>query len=109
MAPGFQFETKTLELVRGNLSDRASRHIMLLTQNAAALQLLFDGGLLREQEVDVLFGSRFPDDVSELQLVQQVNRVKYVLIQVVKTMPFIFPICLFHGAMYPPHSQSCCR
>nr|ADD95859.1 hypothetical protein [uncultured organism MedDCM-OCT-S12-C54] len=79
MAPGFQFETKTLELVRGNLSDRASRHIMLLTQNAAALQLLFDGGLLREQEVDVLFGSRFPDDVSELQLVQQVNRVKMAM------------------------------
>ena len=61
MAPGFQFETKTLELVR-DLSDRASRHIMLLTQNAAALQLLFDGGLLRAGSGCAL-GSRFPDDV----------------------------------------------
>ena len=71
MAPGYEWgdATKAIDLVRGNLADRGCRHLMLLTHNAAALQLLFDGGLLREQEVDVLFGSRFPDDVSELQLV----------------------------------------
>jgi hypothetical protein len=66
----------TLELVRSNLQDRTSRHIMLLTHNAAALALLFDCELLRELEVDVLFGSRFPDDVSELQLVQQVESIQ---------------------------------
>ena len=76
MAPGYEWgdATRAIDLVRGNLADRGCRHLMLLTHNAAALQLLFDGGLLREQEVDVLFGSRFPDDVSELQLVQQVER-----------------------------------
>ena len=79
LAPGYRFRVPTLELVRSNLQDRTSRHIMLLTHNAAALALLFDCGLLRELEVDVLFGSRFPDDVSELQLVQQVNRVKMAM------------------------------
>ncbi|KAL1512226.1 hypothetical protein AB1Y20_005488 [Prymnesium parvum] len=79
MEPGFQFSTPTQELVLGNLQDRSSRHLMLLTHNAAALQLLFYGGMLKEDGVDVLFGSRFPDDVSELQLVQQVNRVKIAM------------------------------
>ena len=79
MAPEFQFDVPAVELVRGNLADRASRHLMLLTHNAAALQLLFDGGLLREEEVDVLFGSRFKEDLSELMLVQQVNRVKVAM------------------------------
>ena len=35
--------------------------------------------VLHEREVEVLFGSRFPDDVTELQLVQQVNRVKMAM------------------------------
>jgi hypothetical protein len=52
--PGFVFSVPSSELVRSNLVDRASRHIMLLTHNAAALQLLFDGGILKEEQVDVL-------------------------------------------------------
>ena len=51
MADGFRFRVPTVELVRSNLADRSSRHLMLLTHNAVALQLLFDGGLLREHEV----------------------------------------------------------
>ena len=56
-APDFEWDTvRVLDLVRGNLSDRGCRHLMLLTQNAAALQLLFDGGLLHEQVVCCISG-----------------------------------------------------
>ena len=50
------------QLVRSNLDDYTCRNLLLLTQNSAALHLLFDGGssrapLLKEKNVDVLFGS----------------------------------------------------
>ena len=52
---------------------------MLLTTATAALQLLFACRLLDESEADVLIGSDFPEDVSELHLVQTVNRIKHAM------------------------------
>jgi len=64
-------------LIGSNLADMGScRHLMLLTRNIAALPLLFSLGLLQEGEVDVLFGSRFAEDLSDLHMVKQVNKVK---------------------------------
>ncbi|KAL3927403.1 MAG: hypothetical protein SGPRY_002839 [Prymnesium sp.] len=79
MREGFSFPVRSLQLVRDALADRNSRNLMLLTRHAAALRLLFDSGMVDEGRAEVLFGSRFPDDVSELQLVRQVNRVKVAM------------------------------
>jgi hypothetical protein len=84
-------------MVRQNLQDEDSRHLMLLTENGAALRLLFDCGLLKRlrkgtptDEDDararahaqnlcpalVLEGSPFKDDTSDLDLLKDVNKVK---------------------------------
>ena len=67
------------ELVRANLHDGDCRHLMLLTTQAAALQLLFVCSILRESDAEVLIGSEFPEDLSELSLVQSVNRIKLAM------------------------------
>lgn len=41
---------------------------MLLTKNNAALGLLFDHGLLSIDKTEVIFGSDFPDDQTDLQV-----------------------------------------
>lgn len=51
-----------LELIKSNLKDLNARHLMLLTQNNAALNMLFDFELLSMGKTDVIFGSDFPDD-----------------------------------------------
>lgn len=64
-------------LVSENLQDQSSRNLMLLTENAAALALLFATGLLNRSHTAVLMGSTFVDDQNELHLVQQINQVRY--------------------------------
>ena len=63
-ATHFEQPPPVTELVAANLAERNCRHLMLLTRNLAALQLLFGCGLLREGgaegdegKVEVLFGS----------------------------------------------------
>ena len=65
-----------LRLIASNLSDPESRHLMLLTENGAALPLIFDSGLLNPDNTEILVGSTFKDDSHELHLIQQVNKVK---------------------------------
>ena len=65
-----------IRLIAANLCDASSRHLMVLTNNGAALPLLFDTGLMDANQTEVLVGSTFRDDDHELHLVQQVNRVK---------------------------------
>jgi hypothetical protein len=73
------------ELVRENLHDHKSRHLMLLTESSAALRLLFSQKLLRRKneggeetmrQAVVLEGSPFNGDVSQMQLLKDVNKVK---------------------------------
>ncbi|KAK3256804.1 hypothetical protein CYMTET_34083, partial [Cymbomonas tetramitiformis] len=67
----------TMRLLRGNLEDADSRHLMLLTRDGAALSLLQHRGILPEpSRSTVLIGSSFPEDAHELYLIQQVNLVK---------------------------------
>ena len=65
----------TLSLIKENLSSRNARHLMLLTQNDAALYLLFGCEAVSESKVNVLIGSRFKEDLHELHLIQQINQV----------------------------------
>ena len=60
-------------LVKANLCDHDARHLLLLTSNAHALEVLFGAGLLVETDCEVLMGSHFSEDTTELRLIQQVN------------------------------------
>eukprot|EP00004_Rigifila_ramosa_P001109 TRINITY_DN1107_c0_g1_i3.p1 TRINITY_DN1107_c0_g1~~TRINITY_DN1107_c0_g1_i3.p1 ORF type:complete len:6204 (+),score=1430.96 TRINITY_DN1107_c0_g1_i3:1580-18613(+) len=64
------------DLIQANLTDKHSRHLMLITINDAALPLVLGCKLLSEKDTTVLIGSQFKEDASELQLVQQINEVK---------------------------------
>ena len=44
-----------------------ARHLMLLTKGNAALSLLFDMKLLDHADTEVLFGSDFPGDRTDMQ------------------------------------------
>jgi hypothetical protein len=52
------------------------RHLMILSQNEAVLQLLFGCKVIDEATTSVLIGSKFRDDLDELHLIQQINKVK---------------------------------
>ena len=59
---------RILDVVRSNLGDIHARHLMLLTKNNAALRLLFDQELLKYNRTEVIFGSDFPGDRSDLNI-----------------------------------------
>jgi hypothetical protein len=67
------------ELIRENLKDKTSRHLMVITTNGSALPILFGSKLLSTRKTSVLIGSEFKDDISELHLVQQINEVKLAM------------------------------
>ncbi|KAJ1621668.1 hypothetical protein T492DRAFT_886545 [Pavlovales sp. CCMP2436] len=66
-----------LKLIDANLKadSLTTRHLMLCTQNAAAVGLLRAAGMLNDSRTDVLFSSHFADE-SELTIIRQVNQVK---------------------------------
>ena len=68
-----------LALIRDNLANSSSRHLMLLTQNSSALWLLHQCHLVNLNEVTTLIGSDFAEDDSELYVIQQLNRVKLAM------------------------------
>jgi hypothetical protein len=63
-------------LVRANLREPSARHLMLLTKNNGALPLVFDRGTLSHHTTEVIFGSDFPLDQTDLQIVLDIQRVK---------------------------------
>ena len=64
-------------LVRANLLEPiAARHLMLLTRNNAALSLLFDRQVLLQNETEVIFGSDFPLDQTDLTVCLNIQKVK---------------------------------
>ena len=76
---GTSVEMTNLPVVRmidENLNDRESRHLMVLTKNSAAWSILKALSLVDPQNTTLLVGSQFPEDASELQLIQQLNAVK---------------------------------
>lgn len=68
-----------LRLIRDNIGAmQESRHLMVLTKTNAtvALSLLFDYKLLSHSRTEILFGSDFPADDSDLQIILHLQRVK---------------------------------
>lgn len=68
-----------IDLVRENLTSTASRHLMILSKNETVLNLLFGCQIIDERNVSVLLGSRFKDDLDELHLITQINKVKQAM------------------------------
>eukprot|EP00439_Symbiodinium_sp_Y106_P033514 s1540_g4.t1 len=64
------------DLIRQNLEEPDARHLMLLTKNNAALRLLFEGGLLNHSKAEVMFGSTFPNDLSDMFVAMNLQRIK---------------------------------
>jgi E3 ubiquitin-protein ligase RNF213 len=70
-----------IELIRCNIADRNARHLMVLTHNDAALQILLDDTykVMEQEGVQkplVIFGSDFPDDRSDLHIFLNIQRIK---------------------------------
>ena len=76
MNPETAYRKNVVELVRDNLGEREARHLMLLTKNNAALGLLFDYHILSYNSTEVIYGSDFPDDQTDLQVCLNIQRVK---------------------------------
>ena len=70
-----------VSLVRDNIGSTVSRHLMLLTKNGAALRLLFGKALLTYGDTEIIFGSDFPSDKNDLQIMQNLQQVKLCMAQ----------------------------
>eukprot|EP01130_Rhizamoeba_saxonica_P005883 TRINITY_DN2328_c0_g2_i1.p1 TRINITY_DN2328_c0_g2~~TRINITY_DN2328_c0_g2_i1.p1 ORF type:complete len:3185 (-),score=755.13 TRINITY_DN2328_c0_g2_i1:18-8699(-) len=68
--------SNVVDIIQSNLDDRDARHLMLLTQNDAALQLLFDQEILDHENTVILFGSDFPADHSDLYVCLNIQTIK---------------------------------
>lgn len=67
-------------LILQNLSEPDARHLMLLTRNNAALSLLLDRSILKQDNIEIIFGSDFPLDQNDLQVCLNIQRVKVRLV-----------------------------
>jgi hypothetical protein len=68
-----------VDLVKQNIVEPEARHLMLLTKNNVALSMLFDYQILTHSESTVIFGSDFPLDKTDLQIVLMLQRVKHCM------------------------------
>jgi hypothetical protein len=69
-------ESNAIHLIRSNLRDLKARHLMLLTRNGAALPMLFEHGILSHNGTDIIFGSDFPLDKTDMQVCLNIQRIK---------------------------------
>ena len=76
MSAAMSEKLPVVSMINENLNDRESRHLMVLTKNSAAWSILKTLRLVDPQNTTLLVGSQFPEDASELQLIQQLNAVK---------------------------------
>lgn len=67
-----------LQLIAHNLGDHDARHLLLFTSNAHALEAMFGANLLDMADCEVLMGSQFSEDTSELRLIHQVSHNEQV-------------------------------
>ena len=68
-----------VDLVKENIVEPDARHLMLLTKNNVALSMLFDYNILTHNNSTVIFGSDFPLDKTDLQIVLMLQRVKHCM------------------------------
>lgn len=68
-------------LIEANLAEPSARHLMLLTKSNAALGIIFDRGTLTHDRTEIIFGSDFPLDQTDLQVCLDIQRVKLCMAQ----------------------------
>jgi hypothetical protein len=62
----FPVHARTETLIRSNMAEPQSRHLMLITENYAALQMLQASNVLATGAAKVIVGSTFRDDRTQL-------------------------------------------
>jgi len=65
-----------VDLLQENLTDVESRHLMLLTSDGSALDILFQEKILNITEVDVIFGLDFPLDNTDVHICHNITHIK---------------------------------
>jgi hypothetical protein len=63
-------------LIDHNMKDPFSRHLMLLSSNATALEILLQEGLISHKNTIVLFGSDFPLDNTDAHICHNILKIK---------------------------------
>jgi hypothetical protein len=75
--PTAEYKSITIEsLIRENLREPEARHLMLLTRSNAALGLLLDQDILSHSKTEIIFGSDFPMDQTDLQICLNIQQIK---------------------------------
>jgi hypothetical protein len=70
-----------VELVSQNLDEKDARHMMILTRNNAALTLLYDLSIFKHAKTEIIFGSQFPSDQTDLYAMMNLQRIKSFMAQ----------------------------
>lgn len=66
-------------LIADNLKEPDARHLMLLTKSNAALDLLLDRRILQKDRTEIIFGSDFSLDKTDLYIYLQLQRIKHCM------------------------------
>ena len=77
--PGGWEDTLIEKLIADNLREPEARHLMLLTKSNAALSLLFDRRILKKDRTEIIFGSDFLLDKTDLYIYLQLQRIKHCM------------------------------
>lgn len=84
--PALWKDISTEDLIKRNLLEPDARHLMLLTKNNAALSLLLDRSILRQDKTEIIFGSDFPLDQNDLQVCINIQKVKLCMAEGITTV-----------------------
>eukprot|EP01119_Soliformovum_irregulare_P009252 TRINITY_DN2247_c0_g2_i4.p1 TRINITY_DN2247_c0_g2~~TRINITY_DN2247_c0_g2_i4.p1 ORF type:complete len:1833 (-),score=503.06 TRINITY_DN2247_c0_g2_i4:35-5533(-) len=78
-----------LNMIRDNKEDKDSRHLMILSRNNCALEILVSEGIVDLSKTEVIFGSDFPMDNNDTQICNNITRIK-------TCMEFGYTVILMH-------------
>jgi len=66
-----------LQVIKQNLKARDRvRHLMLLTKNDAALQILLDFDIVQHGSIKILFGSDYPNDQNDTYVCRMIQQIR---------------------------------
>lgn len=65
-----------LTVIKENLASDRVRHLMLLTKNDAALQILMDFNLVAQDKAKILFGSDYANDQNDTYVCRMIQQIR---------------------------------
>lgn len=69
-------QTPVLQRIKQNLSDAESRHLLIISANNSALEILLQEGIIDLEKCDLIFGSDFPLDNTDSRICQNITKIK---------------------------------